>query len=398
MSPQSSPRPADNLPQLSPIQRPQVALAFVVAVAIEIYLLRQGGNPAALFPVGLAMGLALYHAAFGFTAAYRNAIVKRDITGVCAQLIMLGVAMVLFAPVLANGEIFGHAVSGAVAPVSVSMALGALVFGIGMQMAGGCGSGTLFTVGGGNIRMGVVLLFFCIGGFWGSLDLHLWQQLPGIGAVSLGRELGWGWALALQLALLIAIYRALKSLGGSHGARLWPEPGFRLGNLIQGPWPLLLSALLLAFFNWLTLVIAGHPWSVTWAFTLWAAKGLVLVGWDPMTSGFWTGGFQERALNRSVFMDVTSVMNFGIIIGAFLAASLAGKMAPSRRIPVRSLVAAVLGGLMLGYGARLGYGCNIGAFFSGTASTSLHGWVWIASAVAGNIIGVKVRPFFHLQN
>jgi uncharacterized membrane protein YedE/YeeE len=61
-----------------------------------------------------------------------------------------------------------------------------------------------------------------------------------------------------------------------------------------------------------------------------------------------------------------------------------------------SLAAAIAGGLLLGYGARLAYGCNIGAFFSGVASTSLHGWVWIVTAVLGNIIGVRLRPLLRL--
>ena len=89
-------------------------------------------------------------------------------------------------------------------------------------------------------------------------------------------------------------------------------------------------------------------------------------------------------------------MNIGIVTGAFMAASLAGKMAPKTHIPWRSLLAAAVGGLMLGYGARLAYGCNIGAFFSGVASTSLHGWAWIVFAIAGNVIGVRLRPLFRL--
>lgn len=54
----------------------------------------------------------------------------------------------------------------------------------------------------------------------------------------------------------------------------------------------------------------------------------------------------------------------------------------------------VIGGLMLGYGARLAFGCNIGAYFGGIASGSLHGWVWLVAAFAGNMLGVKLRPFF----
>ncbi|HEY9147420.1 MAG TPA: YeeE/YedE thiosulfate transporter family protein, partial [Gammaproteobacteria bacterium] len=71
---------------------------------------------------------------------------------------------------------------------------------------------------------------------------------------------------------------------------------------------------------------------------------------------------------------------------------------PSFRIPLRSLAAALLGGLLMGYGARISYGCNIGAFFSGVASLSLHGWLWIACALAGSTLGVRARPWFGLAN
>jgi hypothetical protein len=62
------------------------------------------------------------------------------------------------------------------------------------------------------------------------------------------------------------------------------------------------------------------------------------------------------------------------------------------------LLAAILGGLLMGYGARLAFGCNIGAFFSGVASFSLHGWLWIVFALLGTWIGVKLRPLFGLSN
>ncbi len=79
-----------------------------------------------------------------------------------------------------------------------------------------------------------------------------------------------------------------------------------------------------------------------------------------------------------------------------LAAGLAGRFAPTRRIALRGALAALIGGLAMGYGARLAFGCNIGAFFSGVASTSLHGWLWIVCALAGTWIGVRLRPLFGL--
>ena len=62
-----------------------------------------------------------------------------------------------------------------------------------------------------------------------------------------------------------------------------------------------------------------------------------------------------------------------------------------------TLLAAVLGGLLLGYGARLAYGCNIGAYFSGIASSSVHGWLWLVSAFLGSMLGTYLRPWFGLS-
>ena len=388
--------PSDFSQDRFPIQSKALFLVLTVisllAVATYLISLKQ----LLLFGIGLGLGLSLYHATFGFTGAYRRALSEGDISGVTAQLIMLAVAVLLFAPILAQGQAFGQGVGGAVAPVGLSMALGAFLFGIGMQLGGSCASGTLFAAGGGSLRTLLVLVFFCIGAFWGSLDLAWWQGLPGVGAVSLSEKFGWEIALPLQLAALGAIYLVMRFFGGRVKRPLWTWDRFHWSLLLRGPWPILLSALLLALFNWLTLLVAGHPWSITWAFSLWAAKAAVLSGWDPATSGFWSGGFQQAALERSLLQDVTSVMNFGIVLGAFLAAALAGRLRRPAAIPARSLTAAILGGVIMGYGARLSYGCNIGAFFSGVASTSLHGWVWILCAIPGNYLGVRLRPFFRL--
>ena len=363
-------------------------------MGLFVYLLSLGAGQALPFLIGIALGIALYHAAFGFTGAYRRAILERDISGVSAQMVMLAAAMLLFAPVLAKGVVFGQTVTGALAPVSLSMAFGAFIFGIGMQVGGACASGSLFTAGGGNLRILLVLVFFCVGTFWGSLDLQWWRQLPGIGTVSLGREFGWGAAMVVQLGALALIYLVLRMLGGRNKRSLWWEEGFRWQYLLRGPWPLLLGAAMLALLNWATLLVAGHAWSITWGLSLWAAKAAALTGWDPATSAFWSNGFPRAALARPLLADSVSVMNFGILLGALTASSLAGKVAPTFRMSLPSLVAAVLGGLLLGYGARLAYGCNIGAFFSVIASTSLHGWVWIVCAIAGNAIGVRFRPLF----
>ena len=89
-------------------------------------------------------------------------------------------------------------------------------------------------------------------------------------------------------------------------------------------------------------------------------------------------------------------MNVGIVLGALLASLLAGGSLPSGRSRRARWPRPLLGGLLLGYGARVAYGCNIGAYFSGIASGSLHGWLWLPAAFTGNVLGTSLRPCFGL--
>ena len=159
---------------------------------------------------------------------------------------------------------------------------------------------------------------------------------------------------------------------------------------------MLAGAVALALLNFATLALAGHPWTVSFGYALWGAKAASALGLDVAGWTFWTWPFPKRALEGGLFENSVSVMNFGILAGAFLAAGLAGRFRPARRVPWASLLAAALGGLLMGYGARLAFGCNIGAFFSGIASGSLHGWLWLVAGLAGATLGARLRPAFGL--
>jgi len=86
------------------------------------------------------------------------------------------------------------------------------------------------------------------------------------------------------------------------------------------------------------------------------------------------------------------------MIGAALAAAGGGVWTLHRSVPWRRALGAVLGGLLMGVGARLAGGCNIGAYLAGIASGSLHGWIWAAAAMLGTFAGLKLRPLFKLGN
>lgn len=380
------------------VQRTLLLAVTAIAAALGLAVWRDDPAMAAVLAIGLLLGVTLYHASFGFTAAYRRLLLERDLSGLVAQAVMLVAASALFAPMLAAGEVLGHGVGGAVAPVGIAMLLGALLFGIGMQLGSGCASGTLFTAGGGSPRMMLVLACFCAGSWWGSLDLPWWHALPALSPLALGDVVGWGPAVVLQTLLVGAVLLALHRRGYRVRRPIWQDGGLTAAALLRGPWPLLLGALALALLNAAMLAASGSPWGVTWGFTLWGAKAAAALGWDPAGSAYWSAPWARAVLDGSVLASTTSVSDIGILLGAAIAATLAGRFRPGWRIGARPLLAAVLGGLMMGYGARLAYGCNVGAFFSGVASTSLHGWAWIAMALPGSAIGVRLRPWFKLSN
>jgi len=376
-----------------------VALAmFVIGSVVigQVVDLRQ----TVLFLIGGLLGATLYHASFGFTGGWRRLVVEKRGAAVRAQMLMVAIAAIVFIPLLAGGTAFGRPLAGAVAPVGVSVLVGAAIFGLGMQLGGGCGSGTLFTVGGGSARMLVTLAAFIFGALLGTAHLPWWLTQPSLPPISLGSSLGAPLAVIVTLAGLAAVAGITVLIERRSHGRLeqTSKPKTRgLSRLLQGPWPLVGAAVLLALLNIATLLIAGHPWSITYGFGLWGAKIAQSVGVPVETWTFWTAPAQAQALSRSVLFDITSVMDFGILLGAALAAGLAGKFAPKAALPLKSALAAVIGGVLMGYGARLSFGCNIGALFSGIASGSLHGWVWFAAAFAGSFVGIALRPVFGLD-
>ena len=375
--------------------------ASVVAGAIAAGLLvaglsaqAAGWRQAALSLVGFGAGIALYHASFGFTSAWRRYLGERRSRGIRAQIIMIGATMLVSFPLLALGNFGGIAISGFVNPVGMALCVGAFIFGIGMQLGGGCGSGTLYTAGGGSTRMMVTLTAFIVGSLFATADPLSWSSWPAYQGGSLVEALGGTIALLVAGAILGSLYLLLNFLEQRKHGDVQPLVEATKSDALRGPWPLLAGALALALINIATFMLAGRPWGITTAFALWGAKLAALGGLDVAAWPYWQG---DASLSSGLFMDVTSVMNFGLMLGALAAAGLAGKFAPQSRLPWRSLAAAVLGGLIMGVGARLATGCNIGALFSGAASGSLHAVVWLIFAVAGNWIGARFRPAFRLD-
>jgi uncharacterized membrane protein YedE/YeeE len=378
-----------------------VAATTLAATAVLGAMVWQAATPRMLllYVVGIGFGVALYHAAFGFTAGWRNFIVRRRSRGLRGQLILLALASVLYMPVTALGL-----ANGAIAPVGGYIVLGSFLFGLGMQLGGGCGSGTLFTVGAGNRKMLITLAAFVAGSVLGTLHLPWWLASPGLGPVDLGRALGPGGGILLQVAVLVALIWTVRAVEqerhGSAEPLAWRPEGAWLSTLLTGGWPLAWGVVALAGLGLVTLLVSGAPWGITFAFAAWGAKALQALGVDMAQFEYWTWAYPARVLSESLLLNVTSVMALGLLFGAMLAAGLAGRFnaGSQNRLGMGNVSAAVIGGLCMGYGARLAFGCNIGAFFSGIATGSLHGWVWFVFGFLGSIVGVALRPRFGMAN
>ena len=321
--------------------------------------------------VGALLGATLLLTDFGFSSAYRRAAHEGDFSSFRAHALMFAVASAIMVPLIHAGTLFGQPIYGIETPIGVSLVCGALLFGVGMQMAGGCASGTLFLLGSGNLTFLLTLVTFVIGSTLGAAHIGFWHGLPALAPVTVFTVGPWPVILLVEVLVLIVAWRWLPSNA---------PPATKT----------IVGAVGLAGLNVATLAIAGRPWSETYGFSLWGSKIAAQVGFQPSTWEFWGDG---SVLQASLFQDVTSVMDFSIVLGAMLASGLASRFRFRCAQDWQTWLSAAAGGLMMGYGARLADGCNIGAYFSAIVSGSFSGYVWAAAAIIGSMIGIAARKF-----
>ncbi len=362
---------------LGAVDRPLLVLTSCLGLVLAgLTGLDTGLTGLALVGLGLMLGMAFMGFQYGFASGWRRFVETGDASSLSLHFLLSAVCALMFIPV-STGDL---GPSGSLAPVSVSLFIGAFMFGTGMQLANGCGSGVLFNFGGGSGLMMVALPFFVVGSVLGSIILPPVLAWGSLGQIEIGAGLSGTVKLAVNLLLLLGA----ASFFGWLSARR----GFRINRTM------LVATVLIGLLCWGVFWVSNHPWGVTFGFTLWGAKIASAVGLPLEEFEFWTWPRPRHALAHSVFSDISSLMDFAMVIGAGLTAALTGAFAKSAWPNTRQLQAAAIGGVLMGIGARLSFGCNIGAFLAGTASGSLHGWVWFVLALAGSVLGIRLRQKF----
>lgn len=217
--------------------------------------------------LGAVAGFGLYHASFGFTSGWRKLLRLRRGAEVRAQMLLIGATALVSYPLIGWETLTGWDMHPVVLPMTLASAIGAFVFGIGMQLGGGCASGTLFTVGGGSTRMVLTLAAFVAGSvaatahmqeFWLRLDAITGvPNVPGFSIISAFGPLG---ALSILGTFIAVVWVATLAIErGAHGSVEAVSGG---GTVLAGPWSLRLGALVLAGVGIGCFLLFQRPWAL----------------------------------------------------------------------------------------------------------------------------------------
>lgn len=374
------------------IRRYGVGIPLILLMGLPLFVLWLVSNFSnlALQVLGISslMGFIFILSGFGFTGAWKQAISVQKTVGIRAQILFLACVIVISYPfIIDNPDMRAF-----VRPIGFNLLVGAFIFGVGMQLAGSCSSGSLVCAGRGQVTAWWVLLMMTIGATIAAAHYAWWLSWSQWEPVSFVHLLGWQSALMATLSLLTLAYWVSIRLEAKRYHQVTPlfyqQGKLALSKLGMGAITMTIAYILLWW-------VSGQPWAVTLPFAL---VGIHLLDWLtlPIDWQFWgfTGEY-EAALNKPWHEQILIVSNLGIIIGAALASvwlflkqdtCLLNDQQAQRSTSWRqTYLFYSIGGLLMGYGAIISFGCNIAAFIGGVASASLHGWVWLIFALLGNV-------------
>ncbi|GAC1313786.1 MAG: YeeE/YedE family protein [Chloroflexota bacterium] len=390
-------------------------LPILVALgALVVLFLAQRASPrlALYWGLGLALGTILQRGRLCFAGAFRDQFLMRNGTMLRAILIGLALMTPVFALIEAKAvpePAFGAVAQGAhVVPLGLNLLVGGLVFGIGMVVAGGCVSGTLYRIGEGYVASWASLVGILLG-LSASAHTWNWWYAVSISTAPLGwlpTSLGYGGAVALtETALAAAFIASLwwETRGAEvapfavPAGRKPPAPvtfaqhlaGLR-STLFDKGWPPVAAVSALAVLN-IAAFLIDTPLGVTGELAAWAdrAAGVVGLAAGPLLGADALAGC-NLAVGSAGLLNPTTLLDAGLTFGALLAALLAREFKVRLPKHKRRYVQSFAGGSLMGYGAGIGVGCTIGAFFSAIPSLGLSGWVFGLALLIGAGIGTQV--------
>ncbi|XPV52663.1 MAG: selenium metabolism membrane protein YedE/FdhT [Halarcobacter ebronensis] len=138
--------------------------------------------------------------------------------------------------------------------------------------------------------------------------------------------------------------------------------------------------------------LTGTYWAVTGEFTRWGGHVLEAFGVDLSTWGY----YKIMNMDGNIFTRIDGVMIIGMFAGCIAAAFWGNNV--KLRMPASNIriFQALIGGIIAGFGARLGMGCNLASFFTGIPQFTFHAWMFTIAMIVGVYLGAKfsLLPFF----
>jgi uncharacterized protein len=331
--------------------------------------------------VGALFGFALQRGRFCMNSAFRDIIVGRDFVLFKAVAAALLVETIGFAIMAATGIIN-------LAPPALMWGanlIGGLIFGMGMVLAGGCASGITYRTGEGMVgAMSAVAGFSLIAmttgvGLLTPVSTFLKTSTKVMTAddkpLTLANVFGLNHTVvAIGLAVIIIIIWAAAALKNKAPAALGVKAESFLDAIFKRGW------------HWLpTGIFVGLVGIL--AFPMSAATGRnyplgITAGWVNIWQWLfkWTNVVEGQP--KVVTLNWGGALIIGIVLGALVAALIAREFSIRAPEP-KVMLLTFLGGMMMGFGASVSGGCNIGHILSGVPQLSIGSIVGGLSIVAG---------------
>lgn len=239
--------------------------------------------------------------------------------------------------------------------------VGGFIFGLGMTLAGGCSSSSYYRIGEGMVGSFLVVLMFIIfaaatsGGFLKPVAMALRSAHLGDSSATLPQLLGLtSWVTIALVFIPVAAWLYLSQPNWPQRGWPWRKTGIVLGLVATSAW------------------LASY-WSGDFAY------GLRMTG--PSASLLYYLSHGDR-----VYLDWGVFEILGVPIGAFLAARWNHEFHWRAPKPQRLMQQALGGGLM-GFGAVIAGGCNIGNSLAGLGILSLTSLVATVFLILGTWSG-----------
>ena len=157
-------------------------------------------------------------------------------------------------------------------------------------------------------------------------------------------------------------------------------------TICQSEWNPTVTGVVVAFLS-VMMMAWWRPWGAVGALRNWG--DWIMYGLARLF-GTETGVFAfYDEVPGSIFTDSGSVIGLGFIGGAFISACL-GRDFALRIPPYREMVKAVIAGVLMGIGASLAGGCNVGGFYNALGNLAANGLAMWLGLVFGVVLGLKL--------